>query len=429
MKCHLRKNLGQNFQKDLYEIFDPGICMSEGCSEVRPISQSELSTTVYRCEKLDLDKEKLNLLAEKNTFSQYISEINKNNPRLFRDQLINTIYEKIKEVSVDSDISIPKKSEVAYKFHKWFLNDAINKHSKLFHFSNKEDARKLIEEMCKDGYIHPISKNSIEDNLRICLNTYFSTPNELRELVGAPKIYEGNKKFKTKDEARNAIKNFILKNPTKRTTPKIEKEFGISFYSYFGSISEAFEYAQIEHPHRRRNPKEKEDVKIKVLGTIRENPRITRAKLEKKYHTDIRGLGIKDMKDAYVKAEAKDESILLRMCIVEDVLSYSNNSGFKTHGYVPYNIKAKSIVNKMKTIGVYTNPYKVGIELRSFFDKIETNYSYRDGRYKIRKLSSRVIDNMLSHCKNQYVAAELSKNANKFPNLCTKLNILECSMQ
>jgi hypothetical protein len=93
----------------------------------------------------------------------------------------------------------------------------------------------------------------IEKRFKICYKSYFSSILEIYKLAGViyPRVIKRKQKkpFKSKDEGREAIKEYILKKAREGILPsrqEIENEVRVRFSSYFRSIDEAYNFANIK---------------------------------------------------------------------------------------------------------------------------------------------------------------------------------------
>ena len=256
--------------------------------EENKIQISDFSDVEFESEPMRSGRRPL-ILADRKLFSDFVFKLYNENSELPRDELITFVYFLIKEKAkneINSSVTMP---EVAYKFHNWFLKEYINPQK--IRFSSKEAGRKILLGVCREGYIKDITYKSILRAMRMDVKCYFSGGiNELRKILNLPPLYKHKTRFKTKKEGREAIKNFIINNPEKRTRREIERALCISLYTYFDSLLDAFEYAGVEYTGRKILPSAKEKLVAKIVETIKKNPKITRAKLQKLCHTDLKSV-------------------------------------------------------------------------------------------------------------------------------------------
>lgn len=171
-----------------------------------------------------------------------------------------------------------KKSEIANKIDVWFSKDyniSLATYKFRRRFETIEKGRERIKEFLSNNP-RKRSKREIQKELKISLYTYFESMKEALECAGIP--------YKDSERIKSDIIKTLEGNP-KLSLKELGKRFGIDLRAYFKDSREPYIKANVEIPWRLLS---KEERKERIKNFIKENPGTKKDYIEKKLHTDIR---------------------------------------------------------------------------------------------------------------------------------------------
>ena len=149
-KCYIPDRISEKTL--IQKMFDPVRCEELNCPDYSFVGYTSPVTTKHSCFRFEFPMDYPKRLSKRASFNELALKCYKENPNLFREDLIDLILEEIdKEMQRREKLYNKRRSEVIYKFHEWFMKD--NKIcSGDIPFSSKEEARRAIIETCMDDY-------------------------------------------------------------------------------------------------------------------------------------------------------------------------------------------------------------------------------------------------------------------------------------
>lgn len=197
------------------------------------------------------------------------------------------------------------------------------------------------------------------------------------------------RKFKSKEEGRIIISNFIKKNVRLNIFPtctSIEKHFRINLRSYFKNIKEAYNFANIKYPRLgnwsgKKSFKEKVVIRKNILKFVKneakKNSYPTMKQIQKKFHIELKTYFQGRIREVY-NLIGKDYSKIRK------IWGIRNNSHFKD--LREGRNKIASFINENIKKGIYVGYNEIcmnlNINLITYFSGVKKAYEYAGVEYK-----------------------------------------------